>query len=93
MSAEPMVSQRLFDETCKRYDDQIAQLRRAHARLADERDEDVKTAVALAVAAAFKEHGKERNTSWVTRIAMVGAGAGVVAAWVALTELLRSSSR
>lgn len=46
MSAEPTVSQRLFDEACKRYDDQIGQLRASIKKLEDDR----KTTIAQRIA-------------------------------------------
>jgi hypothetical protein len=76
-----MVSQRLFDEVCKRYDDQIKQLRDDVAALEKQRNDD-KQAEATA-----------RTGSRGLRIAAVGAGAAVVAAWIGLVELWNSLRR
>lgn len=100
MSAEPTVSRREFDEY-KEHQRELresdlrerAQLRDDQKRLSSERDDDIKAAVQLAVAAAFKELGETRRSSVGQRIAAVGAGAGLVAAWVGLVELWRSSGR
>jgi hypothetical protein len=81
VGAEPGVSQRLFDETCKRYDDQIAQLRAAVAALNAQREKDIESAAT------------SKSTSKGMRIAAVGAGAAVAAAWIGLIELWHSTGR
>ena len=84
-------------------DDAVARSDRATADLNAKREADLERiraqreadvqAAALALTAALKELGESRNTSWVRRVGAVGAAAGVVAAWVALIELLNASGR
>jgi hypothetical protein len=97
VSAEPTVSQREFDEY-KEHQRELreadlrerAQIRDDLSQLRTERDDDIKAAVALAVAAAFKELGADRRATLGQRIAGIAAGASVVAAWVGLFELWHS---
>lgn len=83
---DEFATQREFDRFVKTTDEAIAQLRA-------DRDDDIKAAVALAVAEAFKELGESRNTSWMRRIGAVGAGAAVVSAWVVLWQVMSASGR
>jgi len=76
---EAYVSQREFDRYREATDRELAQLRHELEELERQRLEDLKSAADF------------RDRSVVRRIGAVGAGAGVVAAWVALVELLHAS--
>jgi len=76
--SDQFVSQREFDRVCKDYDRQLAQLHADVEALEEQRDEDLKAAA------------DSRDKVLVRRIGAIGAGAGVVAAWVALVELLHA---
>lgn len=75
------VTQREFDRYTGATDRELERLRHELEELEEQRENDRKAAA------------EDRNQSWVRRIAAVGAGAGVLAAWVALIELLHSSGR
>jgi hypothetical protein len=77
VGAEQPVSQRLFDEVCKRYDDQIGQLRTDVKALKQQREDDA----------------DDRRAGVGLRIAGISAGAGVLAACVAVIELWHASGR
>jgi hypothetical protein len=91
--SESTVSQREFDRYAKATDDAIARVERDLQRLADERDDDIRAAVAIAVASAikdaFNELADKQDKSWVRRLGFLSAAAGVASAWVAILVYMR----
>lgn len=78
---DSFVSQREFDRYREAETERHAQLRRDLEALEERYDNGLKAAV------------EKQTTSRAARIGAVGAGAGVVAAWVAVIELWHSLGR
>lgn len=70
-----------------------AAAKEAFKELRTQNEQSIKAAVSAAVTAAFQEIGATRRATRGERIAEVAAGAGVVAACVAVIALWQSSGR
>ena len=82
------VSQREFDEYKEHQRElretdrrELARLRTALEGHEEQHEDDLKAAI------------ESRNATWTRRIAAVGAGAAVIAAWVTVIELWHSTGR